>query len=457
MFFRRLSNDAVAHLSYILGDDGVAVVVDPGRDVDAVLHATATSGLQVAYILETHRQEDFVIGSRELARRTGAKIVCGRHELFGHGDLWLDDDDRLDVGSLSFRALYTPGHTPESTSYAVYVKGAPDVAWGVLSGDTLLAGGTGRVDLAGSGEAAANAAALYASVHERLLPLGDQTIVLPAHGPGSASSGPLPSRELTTIGLERATNPVFLLSRRELVELKIGERLPRPPTFADMEKVNLEGGLGPARTPDSIPLVTPRALRDVLSRVSVLDTRDPTAYAGGHIPGAFNVALAGLGSSACWVANRQTALYLVVDRPADVATACHALSTLGLDRIEGVLRSGFGSWRDEGMPIERSGTITPLELSEALDQYKILDVRDEPEVAATGRVPGAAHVFVGHLVDRVADPDVGLRTDARVAVICGTGEESGLAASILRRRGFLRVYNVLGGMKAWRALGLPVD
>ena len=457
MFFRRLTNDAVAHLSYIFGDDGVAVVVDPGRDVDAVLRAVTASGHQVRYVLETHRQEDFVVGSRELARRTGAEIVCGRHERFGHGDLWLDDDERLEVGSLTFRVLYTPGHTPESVSYAVYLGEAPDRAWGVLSGDTLLAGGTGRVDLEGAGQAAANAAALYASVHDRILPLGDQAIVLPAHGAGSACSGALPTRDLTTIGLERVTNPVFLLSRREVIELKLGEHIPRPPYFSDMEKVNLDGGLAPPTTPESIPLVAPRVLRDALSRVTVIDTRGPTAFAGGHIPGAFNIWLGGLGGFASWVANRQSSIYLVVDRPADVATAYHALSTLGLDRVEGVLRGGFDAWRDEGMPIERSGTITPLELSEAVDQYRVLDVRDATEVAATGSVPGATNVYVGALADKVADPDVGLRTDARVAVICSAGERSGLAVSVLRRQGFLRVYNVLGGMTAWRALGLPLD
>lgn len=148
MFFRRLKTPGLGHNSYVLAcGDGLAVVIDPRRDVDDYLRLARENDLFIAYVLETHRQEDFKFGSRALAQMTGARIVGGSHALFGETDVKLEDDEELKVGTTRFVALATPGHTPESMSYAVYVKDAGVKCWGVFTGDALFVGDTGRTDL----------------------------------------------------------------------------------------------------------------------------------------------------------------------------------------------------------------------------------------------------------------------------------------------------------------------
>lgn len=215
MIFERIKTPGIAHICYLIADKGPGIVVDPGRDIGRVLTAARTQNLSIGYILETHRQEDFVIGAAPLAEATGAKVVVGQDPHFGHGDLKLADGEELTVGNLTIRALHTPGHTPESMCYAVFLAEAPEHAWGVFTGDTLFIGEAGRTDLPDPKRTGAAAGELYDAVHAKLAPLGDQALVLPAHGSGSVCGGKIAERDESTIGLERVSNPVFTTTREE--------------------------------------------------------------------------------------------------------------------------------------------------------------------------------------------------------------------------------------------------
>ena len=175
MFFQRLKTAGLGHNSYVLGcGEGLAVVIDPRRDVDEYLRLARENDLSIVYVLETHRQEDFEFGSRTLAKMTGAKVVSGCHELFGETDVKLEDEQEIKVGTTRIVALETPGHTPESVTYAVYVKDAGDKCWGAFTGDALFVGDTGRTDLPDPNKTGENAGILYDSIHRKIGPLGDQ-------------------------------------------------------------------------------------------------------------------------------------------------------------------------------------------------------------------------------------------------------------------------------------------
>ena len=148
MFFQRMKTKGLGHNAYIVGcGEGLAVVVDPRRDVDDYVKLARDNNLRIAYVLETHRQEDFEFGSQNLSDITGAKIVTGTHALFGRSDVRLVDGEAFQVGTTRFVALATPEHTPESMSYAVYPKDTGNTCWAVLTGDCLFVGDTGRTDL----------------------------------------------------------------------------------------------------------------------------------------------------------------------------------------------------------------------------------------------------------------------------------------------------------------------
>lgn len=460
MKFERIKTPGLASLCYVVGDEksGKCVVIDPGRDIDEILAKVRKAGLTVEYILETHRQEDLVIGAAPLAEATGAKIVVGRDKHFGHGDLRLADGEELTVGDLTLRALHTPGHTPESMCYALFLPDVP-VAWGVFTGDTVFIGEAGRTDLPDPRRTGAAAGELYDAVHAKLAPLGDQALIFPAHGSGSACGGAIAERDDSTIGLERVTNPVFTMSRADFMAHKVDERIPRPPYFAHMERVNARGGAAIATTPADVPVLQADDFRTESRQGVVIDTRSPESFAAGHVPGSYGIWADGLVMFGGWVADAGTPVYLVVESlkgPAPLKEAVLALTKIGIDHVKGVLANGFEGWRDAGLPIETSGTTHPAAVRGDRG-VRVLDVRDDTEFEKDGHMPDADHLYVGYLerhLDRLQPP---LRKDAPLVVTCQVGHRAGLAVSMLLRHGFTDVTNLLGGVGAWDKLGFPLQ
>ena len=457
MFFQRIKTPGLAHVAYLFGDKGECAIVDPRRDVDEYLKLARENGLVIKYVFETHRQEDFVIGSSEIVKLTGAMVVSLDHKLFGHSDIRLRDGEDLQLAGFNVRALHTPGHTPESTCYAVFVADAPERAWGVFTGDTLFIGEAGRTDLPDPKKTGENAGILHDSIHAKLLPLGDQAIIWPAHGSGSVCGGNIAARDDSTLGVERTSNPAFTKTRDQFVEAKLHERIPHPPYFSLMEKLNLEGGLPIAKPAKAIPILSPKKFASEMKQGIVLDGRGPEAYAGGHIPGSVSLWLKGMAVFGGWVANATTRIYLVLDDIDELETAVLSLGRLGVDGIEGVLAGGFDAWRDAGQAIERGGTLSVKELEAERDRYVVLDVRDDVEFEDEGHVPGATHLYVGYLDEHLGKIAKNLGEKPQIAVVCSVGHRAGLGASILRRHGYSSVSNVLGGMTAWDKLTLRTE
>ncbi len=455
MKMQRIETPGIAHYGYVIADGTEAAVIDPRRDVEDYLQAARSMGTRICYVVETHRQEDFVMGAAHLARETGARIVNGDHELFGHGHLRLADGDTFPLGGLTVRALHTPGHTPESMSYAVYGSGEERQPWCVFTGDTLFFGTTGRTDLSDADRAVENAALLYDSVHDKLADLGDTALVLPAHGPGSVCGSGMAERPYSTLGEEKRYNDVFTSSRDEFARSKGGERMPRPPFFRHMERVNLDGGAAPVLRPGDVPMLSVDAFATASEGADklVYDCREPEAFAGGHVPGSYSIWLGGMPVFGGWVGDERSPVYLLTDRNADVDTAALHLSRIGIDRVEGALASGFGAWRKSGRPIATAGVVMPRELQEHRDHFQVLDVRDADEFDS-GHIPDAHHCYVGHLRQHVHE--LSLDRELPVAVTCGVGHRAGLGVSLLQRAGFRDVRNLLGGMSAWSALDLPM-
>lgn len=453
MFFQRIKTKGLGHNAYLLGcGEGQAVVVDPRRDIDEYLKLAHKNNLSISHVLQTHRQEDFEFGSRALADAVGAKIVAGTHELFAQSDVQLADDEELTVGTTRFVALATPGHTPESMCYAVYPQDTKDKCWGVFTGDTLFVGDTGRTDLGDADKTAENAGVLYDAIHRKLPVLGDQTLLLPAHGAGSACGGNISERDDSTLGIERKTNPAFTKSRRDFVAAKVSEKLPRPPYFRHMEQVNLGGGRALDASPGPL-LLQPRELQERLNEGLLIDTRAPEAFAAAHIQGAYNIWLDGLSSFGGWVANEETPIFIIVDHPEQARQAVKSLARIGIDTVEGAMFKGVENWREQGLPIERLGTTSVRQAAEWMQagHAQVLDVRDHME-RGEKHIPGSLHTFVGHLEENLPV----CPKDTPLVVHCSVGNRSALACSILKRHGFAQVFNMLGGIKAWEALGLPL-
>lgn len=454
MHFHQFYLSCLAHASYLVGDGRECAIVDPQRDVDQYIAAAAERGLAIRYVIETHLHADFVSGHAELAARTGAQIVLGAKAGATFPHLAVRDGDRLRIGGIELSALETPGHTPESICWLVRSGGEPVK---VLTGDTLFIGDVGRPDLAGARGYTPREMAemLYDSLHGKLMTLPDSVEVWPAHGAGSACGRNISRETSSTIGLQRATNYALApMAKEEFVALMTADLPPAPAYFPHDAEINRSG----ARPLSELhaPRLTPREASEAArGGATVLDVRDPEAFAAGHVPGAVNVGLGGQFASWCGtLLGFAEPIVIVAESEARAEEAVMRLARVGMENVAGWIDGGVASWAADGFDCEVLDQVSAHELRERLDAVDVLDVR-APGEYASGHVPGAKNVPLTQLPVRIGEIDV--RRDRPLAVICAGGYRSSAAASLLARSGFTNLMNVRGGTSAWMQEGLPVE
>ena len=231
-----LVDEGLGNSSYLVDlSDGRALVVDPPRDPAHHLAVAEKRGLVISHSAETHLHADFVTGSRELAAR-GAAVVAPAAAGLDWPHRGQADGDEIDLGGLRLRALATPGHTPEHLAYLL-LDGDEPVA--LFSGGSLLVGSVARTDLIAADQTEPLARALWRSIVERLLALPDDLAVYPTHGAGSFCSAPAGGERTTTIGRERATNPLLAAADEDAFVARLLAGLGTyPPYFTELREVN---------------------------------------------------------------------------------------------------------------------------------------------------------------------------------------------------------------------------
>jgi len=453
LLVKRIESEGLAHFSYIVVEGSKAFVVDPRRDCEVYLEIARREGAQITHVFETHRNEDYVIGSMEIVDRTGAKVFHGPGLDFDYGETVIDGQE-FSFGDLELRAIHTPGHTEESMSYALVDLGTGYDPVAVFTGDTLFVGDVGRTDLPGPDKQERLSHDLYHSLHTKLVNLGDGTIVFPAHGSGSVCGGDISERAFSTIGLEKVQNHLLRLSEDEFVKSRMQQKLDRPPYFRRMEAMNLHKHLAMSGLPEPEAL-SPKQFRLALEQGGLLlDLRMPHSVAGAYIEGATSIWLDGLAAYIGWLFPYDKPIYLVVEDPLQVERAVRVLVRMGYDYIAGYLRGGMAQWLREGMPYETLPTMNVAATRKLVREGKamILDPRPGHELEEI-RVPGAKHVFIGELQSRLSEvPKL-----VKVACMCSAGFRGSMAAVMLRNMGYDNVFNVLGGIGAWKAAGFEIE
>jgi glyoxylase-like metal-dependent hydrolase (beta-lactamase superfamily II)/rhodanese-related sulfurtransferase len=458
MIFRQITHDDLGCGSYLIGDEkaGLAAVVDPRLEIDEYLELARYLGVEITDIFETHNHADHVSGHGRLKLATGATIhiheeagVTYEHEPFADGD-------EFSLGTLTVRAVHTPGHRPEHTAFLLIDNRRGPEPWAVLTGDSLFIGDTARPDLAI--EKREGARGIFHSLQKRLLTLAPETEVWPGHLGGSLCGGPgMDLKISSTIGYEARHNSLLSDADEEgFTEQTTAGLGPQPPNFQAIVDLNK----GPLVTDmkELVPLTSRQVDQKHREGALIVDVRTDRQFDEAHIPGAVSISAlqAGFGTKLAWIADRNQEVVFVGRDDSDANRAAKLAQAVGITKLVGFLWGGMTSWRQEKRVVERVARITVDELyaqTQVNPQLQILDVREQSEWDA-GHIPESIHTPYHDLHSLPPEIDPHKTT----AVMCASGQRAGVAASLAKRHGVGEVLHVVeGGVPAWESHGYPVQ
>ena len=460
LVFETIQTEGLAELSYLIGDDeeGTAAVFDPRADVDIYLGLARGRNVAITHIFETHIHADLVSGARELCSRVESARIYVSHEggaSYGFESESVRDGSKFSFGALVITARHTPGHTPEHMSFLLADSEHPEMPWGVLSGDSLFVNSAGRPDLLGDSETSKLAAQQFHTLNDFYMRLPDSVIIYPAHGSGSPCGAEIGDRLSSTIGYERPLNPFLQFKDVEsFTRFAVATAPPIPKYYPLMKKVNADGPKllgGLPRVPGLPPKVFKQAIKD--NEAILIDTRSMFAFGAAHIPGALNIG--GSPMLSIWAGSLldpEQPVLLVLENDDCLDDIVRLFIRTGFTRFAGYLVGGMKAWDNAGYAFAQVPQMSVHELRDNTSRLQVLDVRSQREWNG-GHVPGARHIFLSNLRDRLPELDKSKPT----AVYCATGYRASIAASILKEQGFADVRNVPGSWHAWKQAGYPTE
>ncbi|HEY6901298.1 MAG TPA: MBL fold metallo-hydrolase [Puia sp.] len=448
MFIKQLYTGCLSEAAYYIDSEGEAAIIDPLRDIDAYTKLAKERNATIKYIFETHFHADFVSGHLDLAKATGAPIVYGPKTETNFPIHKAVDGEIFKLGNSTIEVLHTPGHTLESSCYLVRsADGRPEA---LFTGDTLFVGDVGRPDLS-SGNLGREelASMLYDSLHSKILPLPDDLVLYPAHGPGSSCGKNLGPNTHSTLREEKESNYALRSQTKEEFIKAVTDGLDAPPSYFSINaRINKEGY-------ESLDGVLETGLRplDIAAfkewinekGAVLLDTRRSDVFVAGFVPGAISIGLDG--RFAEWAGSLLPfdQPIVLVTTPGEERESVVRLARVGFDKVQGYLEGGYSAWQQAGEPIDMIIDVEPDELAMDIpfdDHLMVLDVRRETEFA-DGHVKDALNIPLQDLVDPGSMAN--LDEQYNIYVHCGGGYRSIIAASLLKRQGIHNLRNVSGG------------
>ena len=438
--------------AYYLESNGEVAIIDPLRDVDYYIETANKNNARIKYIFETHFHADFVSGHVTLAEKTGASIIYGPNAITNFHSHVAQDGEEFKLGDIKITLIHTPGHTMESSCYLLTDNEGKDIA--IFTGDTLFLGDVGRPDLAQKSDhltAEDLAGYSFESLRNKIMPLGDDIVIYPAHGAGSACGKKMSKETFDSLGNQKKTNYALRedMTKKEFIKEVLEGLNPPPEYFPSNVKLNKEGY-------EPLDKILSRSINeltviDFKKNVNVngslmLDVRSIEEFAKAHIPGSIFIGLDG--GFAPWVGelikdiNHPIVIISPVGREEEAITR---LSRLGFDNSKGYLKGGINAWIDSGNEVDSVESINKNEFEKLFSEgnIKIFDVRNESEFNSE-HVVGACNIPLNKLNANLEK----INSNSVNYIHCAGGYRSMIASSILKARGIHNFIDIKGGYSA---------
>ena len=459
MKVEQIYTSCIAHAAYYIENNGEVAIFDPLREVQPYIDRATKDNAKIKYIFETHFHADFVSGHLDLAQKTGAKIIYGPTANPNFDAIIAEDGQEFKIGDYTIKAIHTPGHTLESTTYLLIDEDGKN--HGIITGDTLFIGDVGRPDLAQklTDELTQDVLAekLYYSLRNKIMPLSDDLIVYPNHGAGSACGKNMSKETTDTLGNQKKTN-YALRSNMTLDEFKseLLEGLAPPPAYFPQNVLmnikgyeSLENVLAQAKQP-----LSPEEFKALANQTDalILDVRHQDEFVKQHIPGSIFIGLQG--QFAPWVG----ALIKDVKQPLLLVTpegqeeeAITRLSRVGFDNTLGYLKGGLNSWKASNFEVDSVASVSPEEFEKNYKDNKVIDAR-KPGEYNSEHVENAVNIPLDFLNDYLSE----VPKENNFYVHCAGGYRSVIWASIMKARGYHNMINIEKGMAGIRNTNVPL-
>ncbi|PWK18515.1 MBL fold metallo-hydrolase [Xanthomarina spongicola] len=460
MKIEQIYTGCLAHAAYYIENNGEAAIIDPLREVQPYIKRAKLDDAKIKYIFETHFHADFVSGHLDLKKKTGADIVFGPTAKPSYDAIISEDGQVFNVGNYKIKAIHTPGHTMESTTYLLIDENGKE--HGIVTGDTLFIGDVGRPDLAQKIASDLTqeklAGFLFDSLRNKIMPLGDDLIVYPNHGAGSACGKNMSKETTDTLGNQKQVNYALRadMTKEEFIN-ELLDGLGEPPGyFPQNVMMNIQGY-------ESFDTIKEKSLNPLLPKefeaaaneteAIVLDVRHQRDYVNGHIPRSIFIGIDG--GFAPWVGalivdiKQPILLVAPKGREDEVITR---LSRVGFDNVVGYLDGSFEAWKENGLECDTLESISAEEFKNRYSDVKdvVFDVRKEGEYTAE-------HIENAHFtpLDTLNNYLAEFPEDKTFYVHCAGGYRSVIAASILKSRGVHNLVDIAGGYGAIKNTNIP--
>ena len=438
--------------AYYIHSEGEAAIIDPLREVGPYLQKAKEDNVKIKYIFETHFHADFVSGHLTLSKQTGAPIIYGQNADPNYEAHIAQDGEEFKIGKVTIKALHTPGHTMESTSYLLLDENRKEVA--IFTGDTLFLGDVGRPDLA---QKSANintedlASYAYDSLRNKIMPLPNDVLVYPGHGAGSACGKNMMKETVDTLGNQKKMNYALRadMAKEEFIK-EVVKGLEKPPAYFPLNvKMNKEGyehidkiyntGLKALNTKEF------EFLAEEMNAL-MLDVRSVEEYSQAHIPNSIFIGLDG--SFAPWVGELIVDVkqnIILITPPGREKEAVTRLARVGFDNTLGYLEGGMEAWEKAEKEIDTVSNTNAksIEENQFTNEKIVIDVRRSSEYDSE-HVLDAANVPLSEINKHLA----AIPKERDFYIHCASGYRSIIAASILKSRGYHNLINVTGGFKS---------